>query len=433
MKATLLAQRHTPLRLIHSRPTQSRRSRIVLLTLLVLTLATIPVWAHFDNAGWDAQIYHKAVESIQQGHDPYADGIAAQRIAHTRDAGTPSPEGPFSYVYSPITLPLVRVVAAVPLWLATSVFWLCYVAGVLGELWFGVQALKGGKPSERNFFMAILPLAVFFPGFLACDTILSGNIAFMLYGLVLATAVLAWRRGDWRWFYLATLAASCVKAPLLSLLAIPVLSARRQWLPAGITAAAGVGLFIVQPLLWPTLFREYLQAVELQFSFNRDFGFSPAGLFSGVLFDHHLAYSPACTIFYALYAIPLFAFLLFLSRRYLRGDFTLAQWIPVLILGVILLNPRLIEYDAAPLALPAALIAWRFLAAIASPRRTILYFTLSFVAVNAIALTGWQIWKLTEGPLLVVLFAAGAYTLLRPRSGRVHDERAEAEAVLVRA
>ena len=113
-----------------------------------------------------------------------------------------------------------------------------------------------------------------------------------------------------------------------------------------------------------------------------------------------------------------------------------AMWIGsagVLILGVILLNPRLIEYDAAPLALPAALIAWRFLAAIASPRRTILYFTLSFVAVNAIALTGWQIWKLTEGPLLVVLFAAGAYTLLRPRSGRVHDERAEAEAVLVRA
>jgi hypothetical protein len=423
----------TTMRLIRSRFTQSGRSRIVLLTLLVLTVATIPVWAHFDKPAWDAEIYHKAVESIQMGHDPYADGIAAQQIAHNGAAGTPSPDGPFSYVYSPITLPLVRVIAALPLWLTGSLFWLCYLAGVLGELWFGLQALQGGSRAERNFFLSVLPLAIFFPGFLACDTILSGNVAFMLYGLVLSTAVLAWRRGEWRWFYVATLAASCVKAPLLSLLAIPVLSARRQWRAAGITAAAGVGLFLVQPMLWPKLFREYLQAVELQFSFNRDFGFSPAGLFSGVLFDHHIPYSPACTIFYALYAIPLFGFLLFLSRRYLRGEFALAQWIPVLMLGVVLLNPRLIEYDAAPLALPAALIAWRFLAAIVPPRRTILYFTLLFIAVNAIALTGWQIWKLTEGPLLVALFAAGAYTLLRSRSVPVHEERQETEALLVRA
>jgi hypothetical protein len=231
--------------------------------------------------------------------------------------------------------------------------------------------------------------------------------------MVLFCAVIGWRRGNWMWFYLAVVAASCVKAPLLSLLAIPVLSARRQWIPAGLSAAAGLALFGVQPMLWPSLFRHYLQAVELQFSYNRDFGCSPAGLFSGLLFDRGIPYSPASYVFYLYYTIPLCAMLFYLSRQFLGGRFNLRQWIPVLLVGVILLNPRILEYDEIVLAIPLTLIAWRFASPYLRTKPAIAAVAAVFLIANCIAYQSWNIWKLTEGPLLVLFFLLGCWDLLR--------------------
>ena len=404
MSATLQPLTSTPARL-------QPHHRSIVLTLWVLAFATIPIWIQFDHPAWDAGIYLKAVRALQAGHDPYADAIVIQNLFHSTLALHPNAQVPYSYVYSPITLPLLRFVGSFPLWLSGGVYWLLYLAGVLAEIWAGMQAVQH---SERRYFIYLAPVAAFFPGFLACDNVLSGNIAYILYGLILAAAVFGWRKGQWRWFYLLILAASCVKAPLLCLVALPVLSARKQWLPAGITAAAGVALFAIQPMLWPSLFRHFLEAVDLQFKYNRDFGVSPAGLFGGVLFDHGIPYSPGSFIFYACYAMPLFAFLFYLSRRFLRGEFTLKQWIPVLLLGVILLNPRLIEYDVAPLALPLALIGWRFFRSFSAPPRNIIFFSLLFAIANIIAYQSWNVWKLTEGPLLVLFFIAGSWNLLQP-------------------
>jgi hypothetical protein len=384
--------------------------RPVVLILWILAIAAFPVWTHFSPAGWDFKIYLSAMHSLEAGHDPYADATAIQRVFHSQLALHPNATPPFSYVYSPITLPLLRMLGRLPFWLDAGVYWLCYLAGVLTQTWFGMRAPEG---EERKYFAYLAPVACFFPGLLASDIILSGNIAFILYAAILVTAVVGWRRKQWRWFYLAILVASCFKAPLLSLVVIPILSARRQWAATFATAAAGLALFAVQPLIWPTLFKHYLEAVELQFSFNRDFGFSPAGLFSGFLWDHHFPYSPGSLIFFLGYAIPVFGMLLYLSRRFLAGAFTLGQWMPVLIVGVILLNPRLIEYDVAPLALPLALIGWRFLAAFSRPRMTIALFGAMFLTLNVIAGQGWLVWKLTEGPLLSVFFIAGCWNLFQ--------------------
>jgi hypothetical protein len=244
-------------------------------------------------------------------------------------------------------------------------------------------------------------------------TILGGNIAYILYPAGVLCAVVGWRRGNWMWFYAATLAASCVKAPLLSLVVIPILSARKQWLPAGLTAIAGVALFAAQPLLWPSLFRNYLQAVDLQFQYNRDFGCSPAGLLSDALYSHGIPYSPAGLIFYLGYAIPLIALLWFLSRKYLNGEFLLREWIPVLLVGVILLNPRIMEYDVAPITLLMTLIAWRFFARYTSSTKTIVCMAILLAATNGIAAFGWYIRKLVDGPLLILIFAAGCWTLFQ--------------------
>jgi hypothetical protein len=83
---------------------------------------------------------------------------------------------------------------------------------------------------------------------------------------------------------------------------------------------------------------------------------------------------------------------------------------PVALLGVVLLNPRIKEYDIAPLTLPMAMVLWRVCARGNSMRRAAVTASLLFAAANAIAIFAW---KPTEGILLVALFIAGSWNLLR--------------------
>ncbi len=380
--------------------------------LWIGAIIAVPARNRFEKPAWDVRIYLEGVQSVRAGHDPYADAIAVQRAFHDHRELLPADmTTPFSYVYSPVTLPVLRFVATHPLWLSAIFYWSLYLLGVFAQIWAGFQLADA---TESRVFLFFLPVAAFFPGLLASDILWSGNVAFILYGAALFCAVIGWRRHNWTWFYLAVLAASCVKAPLLSLLVIPPLSAPRQWLRATVAAAVGLALFAAQPLFWPSLFKHYLEAVELQFSYNRDFGSSPAGIFSGMLFDHHLPYSPASYFFYLAYVLPVFALMVWLSRQYLRGRFTLQRWAPVLLVGVLLLNPRILEYDEIMVALPLALILWRFCAALLPTRQAIALSVAVFFAANVLAYQNWQIWKLTEGPLLVVFFSIGVWTLLHP-------------------
>ena len=383
------------------------------IVVLIAVAACVPMVSY----GWDVQVYSAAIHSLRAGHDPYADAMAIQRLYHDQPALHPQGDPPYSYVYSPLTLPLVAFVGRLPFRISATAYWLVYALGVLGEIWFALQLTE---IRERRYFLYLAPVAAFFPGLLENGTVLGGNIAYVLYAALLLCAIVGWRRGTWRWFYLAALAASCVKAPLLSLVVIPILSARRQWLPATLTTAAGVALFAMQPFVWPTLFANYLKAVNLQFLYNRDFGCSPAGLFSDLLYTHGISYSPGGLIFYLCYAIPLLALLFYLSRRFLAGNFALAEWAPVLLTGVILLNPRIMEYDVAPITLPLVLIAWRFFARFTNTAKTILYLAILIAVTNGIAATGWYVRKLVDGPLVVLLFAVGCWSLLRQTQSPAH-------------
>lgn len=402
-----------------------RRPGPILIGMWVAVVIALAVWTRFEIPGWDVGVYTAAIHSLHAGHDPYADAMAIQRAYHDH-GGDPNGSLPYSYVYSPITLPLLRLIGSVPFWLSGSAYWVVYALGVLGQMWFAMQFTTG---RERRIFLYLVPAAAFFPGLLQNGTVLSGNIAYIVYAAVLLAALMGWRRGTWGWFYVAVLAASCVKPPLLSLVLIPALSARRQWFATGFTAAAGVALFAVQPRIWPSLFANFLKAVDLQFLYNKDFGCSPAGMFSDALFRMGLPYSPSGLIFYLCYAIPLFALLVYLSNRYLRGSITLNQWIPVLLVGVILLNPRIMEYDVAPITLPLALIAWRFFARFTTTARTIVYMGILFTITNGLAAFGWEVRKLVDAPLLVLVFGAGCW-LLRGRPGEAPSHAAAlAEAV----
>jgi hypothetical protein len=136
---------------------------------------------------------------------------------------------------------------------------------------------------------------------------------------------------------------------------------RRQWLSAVLTGVTGLSLFSVQARLWPELFREYMLAVRLQFDWNHDFGFGPAGVLGQYLWDLGKPYSPATTLLYVAFACVLGTVLVLLAHRVRQGRFSQEVWIPVALVGTFLLNPRVKEYDAAAITIPMLLIAWRIM------------------------------------------------------------------------
>ena len=389
------------------------RFRVSVLVLWLLAAISVPIWATHDPSAWDVRISGNALTSLRAGHDPYSDAMAVQRTHHEQVMAhggvDTSVAPPYSYVYSPITLPLLRELGRMPQSMLLILYWALYTAGVLAAVFAGVAL---GERDEVPLLLVFAALAPFFPGLLANGVLLSGNVAYILYGGVLLTALVGWRRTVWLPFYVVVIAASCVKAPFLSFALLPALSARRQVKPALATIAAGLALFALQPLVWPSLFRHYLQAVELQFSYNHDFGCAPAGLFSQLLDAHGIHYAPWCYLFYAAYALPLFVALVYGSRRFFRGEYSLEQWAPVLLLGILLLNPRIMEYDVAPMTMPLALLAWRFARTRTAPRRWIVCMLAAFVLLNVGAIYSWELRKALDGPLVVALLFAGSWRLM---------------------
>jgi hypothetical protein len=271
---------------------------------------------------------------------------------------------------------------------------------------------------ERRWLALLLPAVVFFPGLITDDVILSGNVAYILYGLVLAAAIPGWKQGKWTLYYIAVLFASAWKLPSLTMLAFPVLLDRRQWLPGCVTGAAGVLVFLAQMRLWPGMFREYLLAIRMMFDWKREYGYAPGGLLGRTLVGHGMRGAMPSNIVYLIFACALGIILLILAHRAALGMVSRQAWIPVALLGTLLLNPRIMRYDLAAFTVPMLLIGWRCLSntAYSSSRTARLAFAGTwFLAANAITIMGPS-WMPVELITLLAVFTMGAWPLLRINS-----------------
>lgn len=385
--------------------------RTIAIVFWILAVGAMGIWLCVAQPGWDAQVYNRAIHAVAAGHDPWVEGVSLEEAFYRNGPQFAGDTIPYAYVYSPITLPLLRLAAKLPGWLLASEYWLLYVMGILAQI---AVTFKAARTDERNWALLIAPAVIYFPGLLQTDVVQSGNVAYILYGLALAAAWHGWRKNSWWIFYLVVIVASCFKQPYLSWVALPLLSARKQWLPAVLTSVAGVALFAVQPVLWPEAFRNFLRAVEYQFSGNHDFGSSPAGQLGKLLLLCHVSrYEMLSWVFYFLYVIPVFAVLWLLAARYKAGQLSLQRWMPVLLVGVVLLNPRHIEYDVAPLTLPMALIVLRLARRLPTRNAQLAVGAALLVTIVAVILH-MDAWRTVECFLLMGCFAGGGWDLLQP-------------------
>lgn len=311
------------------------------------SIAVMTLWIH---GGWDLAVYQQAMQSLREGLDPYAVGQGRQLAEYARGHVA------YTYVYPPLTVVILRILNCIPALPGRLLYWTIYAAGFGAQLW-AVSHLA--RPSERRLLRYLLPVAVFFPGLIPNEVILSGNVAIPLYGLLWAGAIRGWKLERWGWFYAAVLAITLFKLPLLTLLAIPVLMGVAQFTNSVMTAAGGVGVLLVQRVIWPGEFQEYLRNVQLQFTLNHDFGHGPVGMFGHTLCAMGRPFTTASTVVYLGYATLIFLVLASFSRMYRRKQVEGSTWLAVLLTGTILLNPRIMTYDALGVTVPMMLLVVR--------------------------------------------------------------------------
>ena len=385
------------------------------------------VMAYTSHPGWDFRYYQATVHDLRQGIDPYARGNAEIAEFQRQYVAGLAENLPLTYHYAPLTLILLRAVQGLPDWVLGLLCGMTVALGALLELWAGYQM---ATRLERRWLALVLPAIIFFPGLVIDDVVLSGNVAFILYGLILAAAVPGWKRNQWSWYYLAVLVASLCKLPFLALLAFPVLLARHQWIPSAATACAGVMAFAIQARLWPSLFREYVAGIQMMLDWKREFGYGPAGIVGKALLSRGYSPSHASAIFHALFAAVLGTFLLILAVRVRRYKIPAETWAPVALIGTLLLGPRIMRYDLAAISIPMLLVAVRALCHVLRQqtdnettrsdtpfflRLPVLIAGSCFLVVNVIAITGPFSFP-GETLILLAVFSLGAWSILQPQA-----------------
>lgn len=352
--------------------------------------------SHYIPSCWDLTIYQQAMQWLRDGLDPYAIGQARQIAEHARGHYA------FTYVYPPVTMVILRILNHIPSLPGRLLYWTMYAGGFGCQLWAVSQL---ARPSERTLLRYVLPVAVFFPGLFPNEIILSGNLAIPLYGAVWMGAVRGWKQERWGVFYAAVLAASLFKLPLLTLLAIPVLMGTAEFLNSVMTAAGALALFFAQRLIWPKEFAEYLGDVQMQFTLNHDFGRSPAGILGQILSAMGRPFTTASTVFYLVYGALIFVVLASFAQSYRRKEVEGSTWMTVLLTGTILLNPRIMFYDALAITVPMLLLVVR-----GWQSRAGRWCLLAGAAATACAYVAGQD-NAGDAILLVSVFVAGVYGL----------------------
>ena len=344
--------------------------------------------------GWDADVSYRAMQALRAGQDPYVSVLALEQTAG-QDVNR--------YVYPPATLLALRAFNLPPAWAAAVLYWSLYTAACASPAW---AAAKCCRPEDRPFMRCAIPLAAFFPGLMVGDAILSGNIACIFYGLIFPAAFLGWKYGTWRWFYIAILFASGFKLPLLTLLAIPVLAGERQWLRAAAVATAGIGFLALQSWLWPILFHEYLANVGLC-----SFGSSPAGIVGLMLHRFNLPWYTPSVVAYLICAPVVFAILLRFSRLYAARRISALSWIPVLLVGAVLLNPRIMQYDLLAITIPMVLIVLRSVVSYSKAGIALAAAVVLLIAIDLAGLSPVRADDLRNMLVLVAVVACGLHYL----------------------
>lgn len=323
--------------------------RPTLLQLAPFFLIAVPVfvWSqgkHLSDT-WmeDLPVYMRAVERWLAGLDPYT-GSAA----------------PLVFLYPPAFLLIAGWISHLlpdhsgpAIYVALEVCAVCAMPLVLARYFF-----------RQPWLSPLFALLLFFasPRFTGIEALRTMNIASLLYCLAFVAAIPGLRRNQWTWFYLAVFLASIVKITFLSLLLLPLLAGRRQWVRSILCGCAVVIANLAQRAFWPDLYGSYVASLRQGIVFNQSFGY---GVF-GILADYHYWERGIGVAAYVAATVLALALLTLMFWMRWRLDRAGEAWqdvagngvfVAMVVVTIILVCPRQMQYDI-DIAVFAAFVLW---------------------------------------------------------------------------
>ena len=284
----------------------------------------------------DAHVYATALDVWMHGGDPYgADHFGALR-----------------FVYPPIVLfagaPLARLFPANsgwPIYLAISFASAFALPVVMARYYFQQQWLN------PFFALLIFFAAPQFGGLLALE---SGNMACLLYLLIFLAGIPGLSRNQWGWFYGVVFFAALIKVNFLLMLALPVFAGANQWIRSSGCTIATMAVYLLQKIFMPGLYSAYQRSLRFVLIDEDGYGYGVFGSLARLDRKFHHSIGAMPYLLTAGFVLLLFISLVLLRRR-LPVDSTDGLWLTLLIVAVVLANPRLLHYDAC-IAMPAVFV-----------------------------------------------------------------------------
>jgi hypothetical protein len=304
-------------------------------------------WTHRPGfPGWldDLRVYSHALDQWRAGDDPY---------------GTPFLS--MYFLYPPIFL---HGQAWLTSWLPAHWGWYLYGAFAIASV-CALPLVLARYYFRQNWMGPLFAMLVFFacPRFTGVMTLGEMNIASSAYLLAFVAAVPGLRRGRWRWLYAAVFAISMIKITFLLLLLLPLLAGRRQWWPSVSCGIAVLAANYGERLAWPVLYGRYQWSLTHGILVQQAFGY---GIF-GILASYSAkrgGVGIAPYLVSGLLSAATLAMMWILRQRIERqrrrhgeqpGSWCI--WLAMVVMTVILTNPRQMQYDA-DIALFAGFVVW---------------------------------------------------------------------------
>ena len=294
-----------------------------------LAFAVLYAFLYRSNlwAGWkdDLPVYSGAVQAFQDHADPYTKAY-----------------GGLLFVYPPVVLyagSTLENVFGVHIW---GIFFSLHVVCML------LTPLLLARYFLRDSWLTPMMAALVFLSesrFTGVMAIYSANVAPSLYFLALLAAVPGIRSNRWRWFYLVVLIAGLIKLTLVILLLLPVFAGTRQWLRSISCGAGVISGYAVQAKVVPALYAGYKSALLQQVSVRGLYGYGVFGVVASLDGRLHRHVGGDAYVAWACCAAAMLGGLFWLKSR--RADaLDTSTWLALLLMAVIIINPRMLAYDA---------------------------------------------------------------------------------------
>ena len=293
---------------------------------------------------WDVNFYASVVKAMAAGISPYDNSYISQDTNNGFSLG---------FMYPPFAAQIFH-----------KFDWLFLTAGGRAVLaiaqvvsWIAIPYLLAGSParwySRKYLYVWGLYLVLF--GLAGMRLLVVGNISALLFSTMIFAIVVAVRTGKYTLFWVTIIICSFVKFYFLVFLLFPAIL-DKKYSASVIAIAVLLGMFVLNYLVSPTQFSEYLHKIGGQ---PNEVGlsiFSFAVRFTkGVLeWDGPQSVILPFAI-YALASITIVGIALAVADRRRPETFDLfCCW---LFLAAFLISPRMFDYDLAVVTVPFVLLA----------------------------------------------------------------------------